>query len=83
MKVEATLQARMVSTRFPGKVMQKIGVTSATELLLKCLNLSKSLDEIIVAVPLGDLDKLLVRYLVALAFNVFQGNETDVLKRYL
>ena len=48
MKVTAIVQARMGSTRLPGKVMKLINGMPVIELLLKRLSTSKEIDQIIV-----------------------------------
>ena len=49
MKIVAIVQARMGSTRLPGKVLRSIGNKTVIELLLERLHLSKKIDQIIVA----------------------------------
>ena len=49
MKVISLVQARMGSTRFPGKVLQPILDVTLIEMLLARLSKSKELDDIVVA----------------------------------
>ena len=49
MKIVAIVQARMGSTRFPGKVLKPIENKPMIELLLKRLSKSTGVDEIVVA----------------------------------
>ena len=51
MKTVAIVQARMESTRFPGKVMKTINGQTLIGLLLSRLAKSKKIDQIIVAIP--------------------------------
>ena len=49
MKTIALVQARMGSTRLPNKVMKPVNGTPMIELLLRRLEKSEELDEIVVA----------------------------------
>ena len=49
MKVVSIVQARMDSTRLPGKVLKKVAKSSLIEILLNRLKQSLEIDEIIVA----------------------------------
>ena len=49
MKIVALVQARMASTRLPGKVIRPINNRPMIELLLSRLSQSKQIDEIVVA----------------------------------
>ena len=50
-KVVAIVQARMGSSRLPGKVLQRVGEMSVIELLLARLSESKLIEQVVVAVP--------------------------------
>ena len=50
-KVVAIVQARMGSSRLPGKVLQRVGKMSVIELLLARLIESKLIEQVVVAVP--------------------------------
>ena len=43
------VQARLTSTRFPKKILKKIGNDTLIEILLKRLSLCKSVDQIVLA----------------------------------
>lgn len=81
MKTVAIVQARMGSSRLPGKIIKKINGTPMLILLLKRISLAKSLDEIIVAIPKGEKNKILIK-LLKNRFKYYQGSENNVLKRY-
>jgi len=78
----AIIQARMGSSRLPGKVMKEICGKPMIEILLERLSLSKKLDEIVLAVSDQPENKLLLDYVSQLGFKVFQGSEENVLERY-
>lgn len=82
MKIIAIVQARMGSTRFPNKVMQKINDVPIIELLLNRLSLVSTLDQIILATPSNQSSLSLDSYVKKLGYEVFNGSENDVLDRY-
>ena len=82
MNLVAIIQARMGSTRFPGKVMQTVNGTPLIELLLKRLSLSKEITKIVVATTKNKIDNSLASHVETLGYSVYRGEEHDVLKRY-
>jgi glutamate-1-semialdehyde 2,1-aminomutase len=83
MKVVAIVQARMGSIRLPNKVMKTIGTIPMIEILLKRLNNSKLLDQIILATSTDIINKPLIGHVESLGFICEQGSEVDVLERYV
>ena len=57
----AIIQARLNSTRFPNKTIQKIEGKYLIEILLSRLSKSKLLDKIVVATPKKEGDSTLVK----------------------
>jgi glutamate-1-semialdehyde aminotransferase/spore coat polysaccharide biosynthesis protein SpsF (cytidylyltransferase family) len=82
LKIIALVQARMGSTRLPGKVMKTVVNSPVIELLLKRLSLSKRINQIILATSQNPENGALVEHVSNLGFTVFQGNENDVLDRF-
>ena len=82
MKVVAIVQARMGSTRLPGKVMMSIGGYTLIELLLMRLSESIEVDEIVVATSEHTNNKALIDHVRSLGFRCEEGSENDVLERY-
>ena len=78
----AIVQARMGSTRFPGKVLKKIGDLSLIEILLTRLIKSKKIDKIVLATSNNKKDDILVSTVQSYGFEVYRGSENDVLDRY-
>jgi spore coat polysaccharide biosynthesis protein SpsF len=77
------IQARMGSTRLPGKVMKKIdGKNPSLFYTINQLKSCKSLDKIIVATTDLPEDNEIVNYLKNLEVDVFRGSSDDVLDRY-
>ena len=83
MKVVAIVQARMGSTRFPGKVMKPIGEVPMIELLLSRLSRAKEVDQIVVATSVDQANQPLMEHVEQLGYRCVRGSETDVLGRYL
>jgi len=83
MKIVAIVQARMGSTRLPGKVMLDVGGQPLIDLLLQRLARAKCLSEIVVATTADPSDDRLADHLTALGHRVYRGSRTDVLGRYL
>ena len=82
MKTVAIIQARMGSTRFPGKVMRPIRGTPMIGLLLQRLSKSKRIDQIVVATSKDPRNDSLAAYARQLGYTVFRGSEDDVLDRF-
>ena len=83
MKIVAIVQARTGSIRLPNKVMKLINGIPMIEILLKRLNNSKKLNQIILATSKDVRNKNLIDHVQNLGFNCVQGSELDVLDRYL
>ena len=82
LRIVAIIQARMGSSRLPGKVLKKIGGKSVIEILLSRLARSKLLTSTIVATSLKQENDLLCEELQRLGCPVYRGEEHNVLKRY-
>ena len=82
MNIIALVQARLGSTRLPGKVLKKIVDRTVIDLLLTRLSESKTISQIVVATSTNIKDKDLKDQVKALGYEYFQGSENDVLKRF-
>ncbi len=82
-KIVAVVQARMGSSRLPGKVMMDLHGSTVIEVLLKRLSKSTLIDEIIVATSSESNNKVLIEHVKTLGYKVFVGSENDVLSRYV
>ena len=76
----AIIQARLDSTRFPGKILEKIGKYYVIEFLIKRLKFSNKIDQIFLATP--DKNKVLKKIAKKNKIKIFIGNENNVLKRF-
>lgn len=82
MKILCIVQARMGSERLYGKVMKDLMGKSMIEYTLSRLKLSRYVDDIVLATTDKQEDKILVEYSLKKGYNVFCGDENNVLKRY-
>ena len=80
--VLAIVQARMGSTRFPGKVMKEAAGKPLIQHLLERLSLSSLIDKIVVATSTHTTDDPLAGFLEEAGYDVYRGSEKDVLNRY-
>jgi glutamate-1-semialdehyde 2,1-aminomutase len=78
----AIVQARMGSTRLPGKVMRYVGGSPLIEVLLGRLSRARFVDKVILATTTSPIDETLAGHVAALGYTVFRGSEDDVLDRF-
>jgi spore coat polysaccharide biosynthesis protein SpsF len=83
MKVVGIIEARMGSSRLPGKVLLPFGGAPALGLLLKRVSSAEKLDEVIVATTEEKGDLPIVRFCDKIGVKSFRGSENDVMKRVL
>jgi spore coat polysaccharide biosynthesis protein SpsF len=82
MKTVAIVQARMGSTRLPGKVMINLCGRTVLQRVTERLRRATLLDEILVATTTEAADDAIVRECRRLGIASFRGSERDVLDRY-
>jgi len=82
MKVLCIVQARVGSERLPGKVMKEINGNPMISYTLNSLKKSKYIDEIVLATSSLEINDPLAKYVESINFNVFRGDEYNVLERY-
>ena len=81
--VDCIIQARLGSTRLPGKVMMKIdSKKTILESMLNQLRYSKLVDRIIVATSNKLEDDSIENFCKEKRIECFRGSEKDVLDRY-
>ena len=81
-QVLVLIQARYNSTRFPGKVLKKIGDESLLEIIYSRIKNSKKVNKIVVACSKSKNDIEIVKLCEKKNISFFQGDENNVLKRY-
>ena len=82
MKASVIIQARMGSSRLPGKVMRKIVGIPMIGLIIKRLKKTKNCEKIIVATSKNPENQILIDYLKKNRIPISLGSENDVLSRY-
>lgn len=82
MKTVAIIQARIGSTRLPYKMMLSLHGKPIIEWVIKRVQKSKCLNDIIVAIPMSEENDILERYIMQLGVKVFRGSESNVLERF-
>jgi len=82
MKIVAIIQARMNSTRLPGKVLLDLGGQTVLARVIRRLQRARLIDEIVVATTKSVIDDPIVRECDRLSIRFFRGEERDVLDRY-
>lgn len=83
MKTVATIEARMSSSRLPGKVLIDIGGVSSLECQVHRLQQCKQVDDIVIATTTHFSDEAIVDFAKKIGVNVFRGSEHDVMSRIL
>lgn len=81
-KITAIIQARMTSTRLPGKVLMNIEGKPMLWHVINRLRFSKKLDDIILAIPDTKENDILEKFVKDNKLKYFRGSEKDVLSRY-
>jgi len=76
------IQARMGSTRLPGKVLMDLGGRTVLARVLERAAKSRSLSEVAVATGIGPENLPIVKFCSAKGVRVFCGSEDDVLDRF-
>ncbi len=82
MTVGAIVQARMGSTRLPGKALLDIAGMSMLARVIDRTRRAQTIDRVIVATTTKAQDDPLAAHARALAVEVYRGDEEDVLDRY-
>jgi spore coat polysaccharide biosynthesis protein SpsF len=82
MKIVIIVQARMTSTRLPGKVLKQVLGKPLLEYQIERLQRVKLADEIVIATTTKATDNPIVELCDRLLMPYFRGSEEDVLARY-
>lgn len=81
-KTVAIIQARMGSTRFPGKVLKSVLGKPMLERQIERVKGTKLIDQIVIATSTNSADYPIIRLSNQLGVSVFRGSETNVLDRF-
>ena len=80
--VVAIIQARMGSTRFPGKVLADLQGRPVLDWVVEAVKRVDGVDEIVVATTTNSEDQVIEEWCLSEGVNCFRGEPLDVLKRY-
>lgn len=80
-RIIASVEARMSSSRLPGKMMMDIEGKPAIIRVLDRLKMVKQLDDIILATTVNPADDVLAEVADVAGYKVYRGSENDVLRR--
>lgn len=82
MNIVAIIQARMGSTRLPGKVLMLLAGTPVLKHVFDRVQKASLLSKVIVATTKNSIDDKIVNFCKQLNIDCFRGEEDDVLGRY-
>jgi len=82
MNTAIIVQARMTSTRLPGKILLEVSGRSLLEYLIERLRCAHLADQVIIATTTNSGDEPIVECCEKLGCDHFRGSEDDVLGRY-
>ncbi|MBR0101276.1 MAG: glycosyltransferase family protein [Treponema sp.] len=78
----AIIQARLGSTRLPGKVLKNLNGKPLIEQIINRLKYCKNIDAIVLATTTSNVDDKLANWCEENNISYFRGDENNVLKRY-
>ena len=82
-KYGAIIEARMCSTRLPGKSLIDLNGEPLIKRVIDRVSCSKKLNKIVVATSVNNKDDVLERYVRSCGIEVYRGSEENVLERVL
>ncbi len=82
MKASVIIQARMGSSRLPGKVLMMLADKTVLEHVVSRARKAETIEEVVVATTEGKEDDVIIQKTQSLGVNVYRGSENDVLDRY-
>jgi spore coat polysaccharide biosynthesis protein SpsF len=83
MKKVAIVQARMGSSRLPGKILKQVMSKPLLEYQIERIKRSKLIDEIIIATTIKESDEPIVEFANKNGLSMYRGSENDVLSRFV
>ncbi len=82
MKTVAIIQARMGSTRLPGKVMLEIAGRPMLDCVVSRVEKSRTIDDVLIATTTSDTEEPILELCERSNWDYYRGEEHDVLDRY-
>ncbi|MES2510099.1 MAG: glycosyltransferase family protein [Pseudomonadota bacterium] len=83
LKIVATIEARMTSSRLPGKVLMPVLGAAMLQHLVTRLRAVPSIDAIVLATTVNAADEPLAEFAAAQGIACFRGSEDDVMQRVI
>jgi len=83
LKIAATIEARMTSSRLPGKPMMEVCGRPILGHLVERLKVVESIDVIVLATTTNHTDEIMAAYASSIGIEVFRGDENDVMGRVI
>ena len=83
MNVVAILQARMTSTRLPGKVLREMAGKTMLEHVVERVSAARLVDQVVIATTTEPSDDVLYDFCVERGWSVVRGSMEDVLSRFV
>lgn len=83
MRINAVIQARVGSTRLPGKVLEDLGGRSVLEWVVRAARAATRIDTVVVATSTLAADDAVADLAASLGVPVVRGSEDDVLSRFV
>jgi len=83
MRTVAIVQARMGSSRLPGKVLADLAGATMLARVVERLRAARTIDDVVIATSTLTSDDPIVHEAVRLSVGVHRGSERDVLERYV
>lgn len=81
MKIVGSIQARLGSTRLPGKVLRKINGKPMLQYQVERIKKSLLIDDLVIATTTNNSDDPIVEFCIANNLSYYRGSEDDVLDR--
>jgi len=81
-KIVAIIQARMGSSRLPGKVLKELSGCTILELIIQRVSLTKGLSDIVVSTSTNKKDDVIESWAKKKEVKYYRGSEHDVLDRF-
>ena len=82
MRIVVVIQARMGSTRLPGKVLQDLGGLPVLTWVVRACRAASRVDDVVIATSDDGRDDPVAEHAASLGVAVVRGSEDDVLSRY-
>lgn len=82
MKVLAIIQARMGSSRLPGKILKEVNGKALLFYQIERLRQSDEIDQLVIATTVEQQDNQIVEFCKKHKVDYYRGSESDVLARY-